>query len=49
MRVLRSYLGLLGAYMLVNWRVSLEYRANFIFETLLSLTEVGMYLFYWNR
>jgi hypothetical protein len=34
--------------MLVNWRVSLEYRANFIFETLLSLTEVGMYLFYWK-
>src|SRR4051812_16297483 len=48
MRSLRAYLGLLGAYMRVNWRSSLEYRTNFIFETLLSMTEVGMYLFYWR-
>jgi ABC-2 type transport system permease protein len=48
MRALRAYLGLLGAYMRVNWRSSLEYRTNFIFETLLSMAEVGMYLFYWK-
>ena len=34
--------------MRVNWRSALEYRANFIFETILSLVEVGMYLFYWK-
>ncbi|MBS1910778.1 MAG: ABC-2 family transporter protein [Bacteroidetes bacterium] len=45
---LRSYLGLLGAYMSVNWRSALEYRTNFVFETLLSIIEVGMYLFYWK-
>lgn len=26
----------------------MEYRANFIFETAVSLLEVGMYLFYWK-
>ena len=34
--------------MRVNWRSSLEYRTNFIFETTLSMLEVGMYLFYWK-
>lgn len=34
--------------MRVNWRSSLEYRTNFLFEVLLSLLEVGMYLFYWK-
>ena len=48
MQSLRSYLSLLGGYMRVNWRSALEYRANFIFETILSLVEVGMYLFYWK-
>jgi len=48
MKALGAYLSLLGGYMRVNWRSALEYRANFIFETLLSLVEVGMYLFYWK-
>ena len=43
-----SYLGVLGAYMRVNWRSALEYRANFLFDGLLSVLEVGMYLFYWR-
>jgi ABC-2 type transport system permease protein len=43
-----SYLALLGAYMRVNWRSALEYRTNFIFETLVSVLEVAMYLFYWK-
>ncbi len=34
--------------MRVNLRSAMEYRANFIFESLLSLVEVGMYLFYWK-
>lgn len=34
--------------MRVNLRSAMEYRTNFIFETLLSLVEVGMYLFYWK-
>lgn len=34
--------------MRVNLRSAIEYRANFIFESLLSLVEVGMYLFYWK-
>jgi ABC-2 type transport system permease protein len=34
--------------MRVNWRSALEYRTNFIFEGLLSVLEVGMYLFYWR-
>lgn len=34
--------------MAANWRISLEYRTNFIFEGFLSLIEVGMYLFYWK-
>jgi ABC-2 type transport system permease protein len=34
--------------MRVNWRASLEYRTNFIFESILSVVEVGMYLFYWR-
>ncbi len=45
---LKSYLTLLTGYMRVNWRSSLEYRANFVFELLLSAIEVGMYLFYWK-
>lgn len=48
MRSLVSHLRLLGAYMRVNWRSALEYRANFIVETALSVVEVGMYLFYWK-
>jgi len=48
MNTLRAYFTLLGGYMRVNWRSSLEYRTNFLFEILLSLLEVGMYLFYWN-
>ncbi len=34
--------------MRVNWRSAIEYRTNFIFEFVLSLLEVGMYLFYWK-
>lgn len=34
--------------MRVNLRSAMEYRANFIFESLLSILEVGMYLFYWK-
>jgi len=34
--------------MRVNWRSALEYRANFVVETLLSAVEIGMYLFYWK-
>lgn len=34
--------------MRVNWRSALEYRTNFLFEAILSLVEVGMYLFYWR-
>jgi ABC-type uncharacterized transport system permease subunit len=48
MRTLRTYLGILLAYMRVNLRSSLEYRTNFIFESVLSVLEVGMYLFYWK-
>jgi ABC-2 type transport system permease protein len=48
LRTIRAYLGLLLAYMRVNWRSALEYRANFVFEALLSVGEVGMYLFYWR-
>ena len=48
MKMLWRYLVLLGAYMRVNWRSALEYRANFVFEMLLSILEVGMYLFYWK-
>jgi ABC-2 type transport system permease protein len=48
MRTLRAYFDLLLAYMRVNWRASLEYRTNFIFESILSVVEVGMYLFYWR-
>lgn len=48
MHSLTTHLRLLGAYMRVNWRSALEYRANFIVETALSVVEVGMYLFYWK-
>ncbi len=48
MKSVRTYLTLLIAYMKVNWRSSLEYRTNFVFQTLLGLIEVGMYLFYWE-
>jgi len=48
MRTLRAYLDLLGGYMRVNWRSALEYRTNFVFEALLSVVEVAMYLFYWK-
>ena len=48
MRLLNRYFTLLAAYMRVNWHGALEYRANFLFETLLSILEVGMYLFYWK-
>jgi ABC-2 type transport system permease protein len=48
MRSLGSYARLLVAYMRVNWRSALEYRTNFLFEILLSILEVGMYLFYWK-
>lgn len=48
MYLLNRYFTLLAAFMRVNWRSALEYRANFLFETLLSVLEVGMYLFYWK-
>jgi ABC-2 type transport system permease protein len=48
MKRVRAYLTLLRAYMRVNWRSALEYRTNFIFGAVLSLLEVGMYLFYWK-
>lgn len=48
MRLLIRYFTLLTSYMRVNWRGALEYRANFLFEALLSILEVGMYLFYWK-
>lgn len=44
----QAYLALLGAYMRVNWRSALEYRTNFLFEMILSIVEVAMYLFYWK-
>jgi ABC-2 type transport system permease protein len=47
-RSFRAYLAVLGSYMRVNWRSALEYRTNFVFDALLSLLEVGMYLFYWR-
>jgi ABC-2 type transport system permease protein len=47
MKSLRSYLVVLAAYMRVNWRSALEYRTNFLFDLMLSLLEVGMFLFYW--
>jgi ABC-2 type transport system permease protein len=34
--------------MRVNWRSALEYRANFVFDAILSIGDVGMYLFYWR-
>lgn len=34
--------------MRVNLRSAMEYRTNFLFEGLLSIVEVGMYLFYWK-
>jgi ABC-2 type transport system permease protein len=34
--------------MRVNLRGAMEYRTNFLFESVLSLLEVGMYLFYWK-
>ncbi|KXK56617.1 MAG: ABC-2 family transporter protein [Chlorobi bacterium] len=48
MRTLHRYFTLLIAFMRVNWRSALEYRTNFLFEMVLSLLEVGMYLFYWK-
>jgi ABC-2 type transport system permease protein len=48
MRRIRAYLAVLRAYMRVNWRSSMEYRTNFLFEAVLSVVEVGMYLFYWR-
>lgn len=45
---IRVYLVVLLSYMRVNWRSALEYRTNFIFEAILSIVEVGMYLFYWR-
>lgn len=48
MKTIRSYLSLLLAYMRVNWRSALEYRTNFLFESVLSVMEIGMYLFYWR-
>lgn len=48
MKTLRSYLVVLLSYMRVNWRSALEYRTNFLFESILSIVEVGMYLFYWR-
>jgi ABC-2 type transport system permease protein len=48
MKSIRSYLSLLLAYMRVNWRSALEYRTNFLFESILSVVEIGMYLFYWR-
>ncbi len=48
MRTLWRYIILTSAYMRVNWRSALEYRTNFVFEALLSVLEIGMYLFYWR-
>jgi len=48
MKSVAAHLDLLRAYMRVNLRSAMEYRANFVFETLLSFVEVGMYLFYWK-
>lgn len=48
MRSLAAHLRLLAAYMRVNWRSALEYRANFVVEILLSVVEIAMYLFYWR-
>jgi len=48
MNLLNRYFTLLVSYMKANWRSALEYRANFLFETLLSVLEIGMYLFYWK-
>lgn len=48
MNSLQAYLAVLGAYMRVNWRSAVEYRVNFVFDLVLSVLEVGMYLFYWR-